>query len=657
MRFILFLIFISSSFHYLIGQVGTKPSLDNFNKAMEATNPSSDQIDSILTLSNSYIFMNTDTCLIIAKKGANFAKNLYPGKTVHARSMLNLGDAYRINNELGLAEELYIEGRALHLSLGNEGLAALADNKLGALNKERGDYEEAIQYYVSALEIWERLKDSLNTYKPYLNMAEIFYLLDRPKKAYDYNAKALEIAEMTNNQRVKEYAIGNQGILEKEIAANFTSIADTIPLHSELYRDSAQIYYQKALVSHEYTLIQARTSNNKHRIVNCLINMIDLKVTMTNPDNAIQLCEEAIIIAREYGLKEVISNIEVLWSEAYYDIGNYDESIRHAKTALALTEETGIESGMSNANNRLYLSYKKVGLFGKALEHYERRVAYKKYIQSEETNNTIAEIDVKYQTVQKENLIIEQKNDILELEFAQAKIEKQRNYFIGGGLSLGLLAFLGFQLRKTTKDRNDKKDFAEALIFAQEEERKRIARDLHDGIGQSLLLIKKQIGTTNEKATENQALISETLEEVRSISKDLHPLQLEQFGLTSAITDVVQKVAHSSHLFITTEVDNIDDLLSKKMQIHLFRTIQEAMSNIVKHAEATAAKVSVQSMEKEVIITILDNGKGFDHELAVVTSKSLGLRTMHERISVINGQLKIKQNKPTGTIIEIKIPK
>lgn len=657
MRFILLLILANCSSHHLIGQVRTKPSLDNFNKAMEATNPSSGQVDSILSLSNSYIFVNTDTSLILAKKGMDFAEASYQNKTIHARVMLILGDAYRVNNELILAEELYIKGRALHLSLGNEGHAALANNKLGALNKDRGDYEKSIEYYVSALEIWERLKDTVNVYKPYINMAEVFYLLDRPRKAYDYNAKALEIAERTNNERVKEYAISNQAILEQEIAINFERIADTIPLHSELYRDSAKIYFQKALVNHEYSLKQARAANNNKSITRYLVNIIDLKIATEDADEAILLCKEAMKIAQEYGLKETIINIENFWSWACYDNEKYDESIVHAKTALVLAEETGLKNGISNADNRLYKAYKKAGLFDKALEHYERRVKYQKHIQSEETNSAIAEIDVKYQTIQKENLIIEQKNDILELEFEQAKIKKQRNYFIGGGLTLGILSLLGFKLRKTTKDRNDKKDFAEALIFAQEEERKRIARDLHDGIGQSLLLIKKQIGTTHERATENQALISETLEEVRLISKDLHPLQLEQFGLTSAITDVVQKVEYSSHLFITTEVDNIDNLLPKRMQIHLFRTIQEALSNIVKHAEATAAKVSIRSMEKEVIVTILDNGKGFDHELATVTSKNLGLRTMHERISFINGQLKIKQNKPTGTVIEIKIPK
>ncbi|MFT4665537.1 MAG: signal transduction histidine kinase [Polaribacter sp.] len=657
MKTLLPLLLIAFSTYTLTAQVGTKPTLENFNKAMEAVNPSRGQIDSILSLSNKYIFENIDTCLILAKVGADFAENRFEGKTVHARSMLILGDAYRINNKLILAEELYIKGRALHFSLGNETLAALADNKLGFLNKDRGDYEKAIEYYVSALAIWEDKKDTARLYKPYLNMAEVFYLFGRLKKAYEYNAIALSFAEITNNERVKAFAISNQGILEMEIANDFIRIADTISLHSQLYKDSAQIFYRKALVSQEYSLGQARSSNNKHSIVLFLGNIADLKIKTGNLEESIQVSKEALKLAHEYGMKEMIIGNETRLSLANYDFGKYDQSIFHAKIALALAEEADLKNGISNANKLLYKAYKKTRQFGKALDHYEKRKKHQEYTQSKETNNAIAEIDVKYQTAQKEKLIIEQKNDILELEFAQVKVEKQRNYFMGGGLALGMFALLGFQLRKTAKDRNDKKDFAEALIFAQEKERKRIARDLHDGIAHSLLLIKKQIGATDKTTVENQALITETLEEVRSISKDLHPLQLEQFGLTKAIKDVVKKVGRSSGLFITTEFENIDDLLSEKMQIHLFRTIQEVLSNIVKHAEATAAKVRIQSVEKEVIISIMDNGKGFDYELAIVRSKSLGLRTMLERISIINGQLKIKENKPTGTVVEIKIPK
>ena len=205
------------------------------------------------------------------------------------------------------------------------------------------------------------------------------------------------------------------------------------------------------------------------------------------------------------------------------------------------------------------------------------------------------------------------------------------------------------------KEKNDKKELVEALIFAQEEERKRIASDLHDGIGQSLLLIKNQMATTQKTTVENQDLISQTLDEVRTISRDLHPFTLEKFGLTASLKDILQRVKSTTDLFVTHNMENVDGKLSAKAEINIYRTIQEGLNNIIKHAEATAAKLDLSVENNILSIVIQDNGKGYDHEMAIVTSKSLGLKTMHERISSIGGTLRIEPNKPSGTVIKIRV--
>ena len=143
---------------------------------------------------------------------------------------------------------------------------------------------------------------------------------------------------------------------------------------------------------------------------------------------------------------------------------------------------------------------------------------------------------------------------------------------------------------------------------------------------------------------------------MRSISRDLHPFQLDKFGLTAAIEDILYKIEKSTDLFLTSEIDNIDNLLSEQGEINVYRVIQEAFNNIIKHSAATAAKISIQKEAQALIVNIQDNGKGFDHELAIVTSKSLGLRTMFERIATIGGKLKIEKGTVKGTMIMIRIP-
>ncbi|MFT5011060.1 MAG: signal transduction histidine kinase, partial [Pseudomonadales bacterium] len=267
-----------------------------------------------------------------------------------------------------------------------------------------------------------------------------------------------------------------------------------------------------------------------------------------------------------------------------------------------------------------------------------------------ERNKAIAEIDAQYQLVKKEKKIIE-------LGITNTKTERQRNAITLGALLLSIFAFLTFIFVKARRERNDKIEFTEALISAQEEERKRISRDLHDGVGQSLLLMKKQMVSNHEVTIENQQMISDTLEEVRTISRDLHPFQLEKFGITASINNVIEKVERSTELFISKEIINIDEFILKRNQIHVFRAIQEGLNNIIKHAEATAARITIVEKGTELVMKIADNGKGYDHGSALIKSKSLGLRTMQERISSIGGRIKTDKNVPSGTILTFTIPK
>jgi signal transduction histidine kinase len=116
-------------------------------------------------------------------------------------------------------------------------------------------------------------------------------------------------------------------------------------------------------------------------------------------------------------------------------------------------------------------------------------------------------------------------------------------------------------------------------------------------------------------------------------------------------------VSNNTTLFITKELPNIDELIPKASAIHVFRTIQEALSNVVKHADAAAAKVTFSIKDEGTLITVQDNGKGFDPELTVVKMNSLGLKTMQERIATIGGKFKIKKGDPKGTEISIFLPK
>lgn len=655
--FLFFSFFCSALFGQLdTGYVELNRTPENVVQLMALDSPTIGQIQTINYLSYVYIFKNADTTLLLAKKGVELSEKYYPTKVIYPNTLLQLGDAYRVNDAYAEADSLYLKAKTFYVPLKMDNKIAKTDTKLGVSSADQGNYEMAIEYHLNALEIWETAKDTNNLFRPLINISQVFYLIGRKDKALAYNSRALEIGELKNLTGVKAITLGNQGIIEREIGEQYLMIADTISVNSQLYRDSAVLFFEKAKGHYEASLALAKQQNNKRFQIESLNSLSELHLVLKDFDKAIEIGKLAELLAKELNSNNKLLQNKITLSQAYLGADLPKLAVFHGEQALDLAKESKLSLEKSQINEGLYAAYKKLGQFKKALSNYEIFNEHQQKNNEEEQKKTVTELEAKYQNVQKESQILEQKNHLLELTAMNAKIEKQRNYLIGGSLFLGIFGFLGFYFNKIRNERNDKIAFAEALIFAQEEERKRIARDLHDGVGQSLLLIKKQLFVTHEVTQENQLLISDTLEEVRSISQDLHPFQLEKFGLTAAINEMLHKVENSTDLFISKEIDPIDKLLDEKAEINLFRTIQETLNNIVKHSAATAAKITIEKADKKLIINIQDNGKGFDHELAIVTSKSLGLRTMFERIAALGGKLKIEKGQPKGTRIRIQIP-
>lgn len=203
------------------------------------------------------------------------------------------------------------------------------------------------------------------------------------------------------------------------------------------------------------------------------------------------------------------------------------------------------------------------------------------------------------------------------------------------------------------KENRIQEDFSQQLLTYQEEERLRISRDLHDSVGQSLILIKNKVQL--EKDEETSAMITETLEEVRSISKQLHPLLLEKLGLTAAIEKLVEDVDSSSDIFIESEIENVNNQIDKESELHVYRIMQEAVNNMVKHSETKSAKVRVEKKDRQLVCEVVDHGRGFDLTESPDQFRSLGMLTLKERTKILGGKLSIDSTKGRGTTITLLV--
>ena len=210
--------------------------------------------------------------------------------------------------------------------------------------------------------------------------------------------------------------------------------------------------------------------------------------------------------------------------------------------------------------------------------------------------------------------------------------------------------------------------FSRQLMQSQEGERKRIAAELHDSLGQSLAIIKNRallsLGTPDDhdRALEQLREISEAsaeaIDEVKEIAHNLRPYQLDRLGLTRTIEGMIRKVAETHDLRFTVDIDRIDGLFTPEGEINLFRIVQESVNNIVEHAAATEASVTIKRNERHVLVTIRDNGKGFDAaalSVAGSTPRGFGLVGMAERAHVLGGDYQIHSVPGHGTVVTLNI--
>lgn len=222
------------------------------------------------------------------------------------------------------------------------------------------------------------------------------------------------------------------------------------------------------------------------------------------------------------------------------------------------------------------------------------------------------------------------------------------------------------RIRKLKQAHATQEAFSRQLIASQESERKRIAAELHDGLGQDLLVIKNWVHLTKrflepgsragEPLVEIDSAVTNSIAEVREIAYNLRPYHLDEIGITGAIHSMIERVDGSSSIQFQARLDSIDGRLPSEHEMSLYRVIQECINNVVKHSQATTANISIRSNAHELVVRIEDNGKGFNVERARSNKDhGFGLMGISERVRLLGGSDSIQSVPGIGTIITITL--
>lgn len=222
------------------------------------------------------------------------------------------------------------------------------------------------------------------------------------------------------------------------------------------------------------------------------------------------------------------------------------------------------------------------------------------------------------------------------------------------------------------RDRLRQREFSREQFESQEAERKRIASELHDGLGQDLLVVNNELqqflnhnDQPHEELRRVAELVQGSIEGVREISSNLHPHHLDRLGLCAAIEAMADAVRHSSGLNIDLSCDKIDGIFPKEIEIHVYRIIQEALSNVIRHARATKAAISARNVSGGIEIEVSDNGMGFVIPSGTATSvlqtpgeplHGFGLSSMRARARIIGGTLTVDSKPGSGTRVTLTVP-
>jgi signal transduction histidine kinase len=207
------------------------------------------------------------------------------------------------------------------------------------------------------------------------------------------------------------------------------------------------------------------------------------------------------------------------------------------------------------------------------------------------------------------------------------------------------------------------------ILIAQEDERREISRELHDEIAQTLTGINVRLANLKREATVNtkglkgkiagtQRLVQESVKSVHRFARQLRPALLDDLGLIAAISSIINGLKERTHLPIAlTTFSELKDLDVKNRTV-LYRVAQEALTNVVRHADAKAVKVSFTNQRKTVLMEIKDDGRSFNvqHVLLAKNRKHLGVLGMRERVEMVGGKFKIESGPGKGTLISAEIP-
>ncbi|MFD2144110.1 tetratricopeptide repeat-containing sensor histidine kinase [Mucilaginibacter antarcticus] len=513
---------------------------------------------------------------------------------------------------------------------------------MGKLYADKGDNVKALNHYHQAQSGAEKIADKNLLAHVYKNIGALYISWKKFEEALAYYDKGELIAASINEDELVADCQNNKGTVYEQQKKYDMALA--------VYKNALKVYTKK---------------NIPAKISMVLSNLAIVYKFKKDFGASLQYNLKALALSEKSNDKWIMAATYNNIGGLYSAMNNYQQAIMYATKSKDLATKIDAIEIIETAYETMADAASKAGDYKNAYLYHQQFMQSKDKFINLESTKQLSELNVKYETAKKQKLIQQQQLEIL-----------RRNMTIMV-IAIVFLAALVIGYQIYTRDKLNQKTALQeaaikhqamatkAIIEAEENERKRIASDLHDGVGQLFSAVKLNLSGLLCRANlsdpamvtlgdKTLAMVDESCKEVRLIAHQMMPGSLLQNGLTTAIEDFVKKI-DSYHLKIDVKAHNMEGRLDSDIETVLYRIVQESVNNVIKHSQASKLDIILTRDEKQIAATIKDNGRGFNTADRKYFD-GIGIKNIITRAAYLKGRVDIFSEETKGTLIAIFIP-
>lgn len=517
----------------------------------------------------------------------------------------------------------------------------------GAIYKNRGDYAKSLSFHLKSLKINDSLNNKQALAANYNDIGIVY------KNLGDYQ-NALEAYQKAN-------ALVTEMAMPKGIVMTLNNLG-TIYEALGQYDDALKYYNRAYAKAQEFGILEGTSVT--------LSNIGELYANKGDHKNALTYFREAISLDEKTG--DLVGSAITRLNMAAMFIGKkqWDSAEYHFNKSKLIAEQYDSYDMLAKVYSGLTRMYEEKGDYKTALQMYKLARNAQDSVYNELTAKQMAEMRSRFDALQKDREIehLRSENLLNELKIRQQRADRTALItFFGFGIIIAFMLVRRYQNKRDQKHNleliKQRDEHLAALVEVQENERKELAKELHDGVGQLLSGLKLGLSALKVKIEKDEdnirnlneliQIIDQTSSEVRGISHRMMPRILQEEGLVPAIDDMLEKSFRYTNVEWVFEHYGLKERYPEKLEISLFRICQELVNNIIKHSEAS--KVSVQLVQNQnfLILFVEDNGRGFNTNNQ---NKGIGLLNITTRLKNLHGEFTMEPSPDSGLTATVRIP-